>query len=76
MSEWISVKDMLPRESDFVLVADARTNEFAFACLRKDESGEMRWFGLNPDEDMNIYWGFEEFTHWIEVPDAPEEEST
>ena len=71
---WISTKEKLPDMCDFVLVGDDRTNECAFACLR-EEGEELRWYATEPEFAMDIWWNFEEFTHWSPVQDLPTTEA-
>lgn len=71
---WISTKNKLPDMDDFVLAGDDRANEFAFVRLQKNESGNLRWFRNNPDDDMEMSHDFDDFTHWMPVPDLPETE--
>ena len=70
MSEWISVKDRLPDKEGCYLIVYDETKEIDIGlwCLERQrfEVVETEWFGY---EIGNV-------THWMSLPEPPEESDT
>ena len=65
VQEWISVTERLPEKGEEVLVFDTRENWIGFAWLRPDET----WTALGFDFPFDSG----EVTHWMPLPEPPEE---
>ena len=83
MSEWISVEDRLPSleglepdEVEYVLVSeqyfDAITGEKLGSCVSICGFGHDGW----SEFDNFGYVRTENITHWMQLPEPPEEERT
>lgn len=74
MNEWISVKDRLPEEYDWVLVSvvDWKNPKLRFvphvAELRKG-----KWASQDDVEGDLETWAHIKVTHWMPLPDSPKE---
>lgn len=62
IQRWISVTERLPEEKGDVLVCDTR-EDFVASC---EYLGHGLWLY------DNIFWGTDDFTHWMPLPEAPE----
>ena len=85
MSEWISVKDRLPEDDSTVLVVAIA--EFAaritFGMYRRVvkifDDDEDAWEILDPIHNLSWSWASNqnaEVTHWMPLPELPEEGET
>ena len=71
MSEWISVKDRLPKELDEVLV-------FSTTAYKKGRMSVAYWSAYSKSEPDVITWcsytqAENYITHWMPLPVKPEE---
>ena len=66
MSGWIKCSERLPRKNQSVLVV--RVNNVANMYLRKDGLWYTDGYGVS------CLKGFDDITHWMPLPPAPEEE--
>ena len=64
--EWISVKDRLPKDDEDVLVIDD-TGRMAVSCYFFSSYGSWLW----ENRDDQVLLG--EVTHWMPLPNPPEE---
>lgn len=80
MSEWISVKDRLPEDCDFVLVAaiGKGTGEPRALSIGRYNDGVGVWWLLKnfPNNAWvcgDILWDMNDtdITHWMELPEGP-----
>lgn len=85
MSQWISVKDRLPKPDDVVICY--LENGYAecgkccvgsFKPMEGDPAGENNFWGLTtPASEWTLYgWSYFHkpiVTHWMPLPEAPEE---
>lgn len=73
MSEWISVKDRLPSESCYVL---ALVSGKPTANITLDQAHEIAEYYPADGWYIELYpdWDNPTVTHWMELPDLPEDE--
>ena len=73
MSEWISTKDRLPTENDnYLAVVDGEVMEVTFWPDSIKNFMGLRWSTCNAD---GFRWLMNEVvTHWMPMPEPPEEE--
>ena len=65
MSEWISVNDRLPRDGRYLTIRYDQVTHSSFADILWFERGDW-WNGHYP--------GNYSVTHWMPLPEPPEEE--
>lgn len=76
MSEWISVKDRLPDADGIYLVCDRRLNGVPWvhtAGFKKTSSSWCESHGMYYDDRYGRYREQDKFTHWLPMPEPPEE---
>jgi len=74
MGEWISVKDKLPTENDYVRTAEAPEGAViwydGFLCgLGWYDDWVNQWTDIDDNYVSNV-------THWMKIPETPEKERT
>lgn len=73
MSEWISVKDRLPKIGVEVLIFDAdSSNDFhdVWSLARDEEYDDIGWNDKNGD-----WYYLDDVTHWMPLPEPPQKEN-
>lgn len=77
MSEWISVKDRMPGRYETVLIAILTVNGYGdpakLVTIGGYDHSEKRWEQYT-STDRQLCRG-ETVTHWMPLPDPPEEET-
>jgi hypothetical protein len=73
-SEWISVKDSLPKEGVFVLVFNKDADIFMAKMLRFYPRGipEVNWFFVPDNCGCIDIFDTSTVTHWMPLPEKPE----
>jgi hypothetical protein len=64
MNEWISVKDSLPKEDEYVIAYDGQEVEKAFI---------MRYDNNNPIWTYYDWMEWDHVTHWMPLPKPPKD---
>lgn len=74
MSEWISVRDRLPEKSMKVLAyaPNPYIPEARGTIMVLDYS--HRWKAFNAFDSTDAEYAIKDVTHWMTLPEAPEEE--
>lgn len=72
--KWISTKERLPELDDYVIVCNAKTEEFNFLCLLDIVGEGLRWCETTADDSIIYSFDFGDFTHWMTLTAAPNEE--
>lgn len=66
MSEWISVKDRLPRIGEFCLVYTPNRSIGEFVGYIEDD-GNWQFYIGGEGRSLDVSW----VTHWMPLPDTP-----
>jgi len=72
MSEWISVEDAMPSHGDTVL-----TYSYGDVSVAEYHRGNIGWVGLCDGKDVCEADGYRVYlhvSHWMNLPEAPEDE--
>lgn len=75
---WISVKDRLPETDGIYIVCDRRLNGYPWihtVGFRKVSSSWCELHGVYYDDGYGRYSDQDKFTHWMTLPEPPEEEN-
>ena len=76
MSEWISANHRLPESDGIYIVCDRRLNGYPWihtVGFRKASSSWCELHGVYYDDGYGRYSDQDKFTHWMPLPDIPEE---
>ena len=68
MSEWISVEDELPDNEQQVRTLDNGGREFGCTFYYHENRGNKPYFKVN-----GYVWGHDNVTHWMPLPEPPED---
>ena len=77
VTSWISVKDRLPETDGIYIVCDRRLNGYPWihtVGFRKVSSSWCELHGVYYDDGYGRYSDQDKFTHWMPLPEPPEEE--
>lgn len=72
MSEWISVKDRLPDNDDFVLaIVSGKTGS-----IKLDNAYELAQFSMDEGWILEMWpeWEDPKVSHWMPLPEPPKED--
>ena len=78
MSGWISVNHRLPETDGIYIVCDRRLNGYPWihtVGFRKVSSSWCELHGVYYDDGYGRYSDQDKFTHWMTLPEPPEEEN-